>query len=73
VLRWPLTKGPFPRGLLYSLRGESPREKRGAQQAHDSLVNGHHAFALIGTALSKTNSVFQSSSLKVVLISPNAS
>ena len=33
----------------------------------------HHVFGLIGTALSKKISVFQSSSLKVVPISPNAS
>jgi hypothetical protein len=32
----------------------------------------HHAFGLIGAALSKKISVFQSSSLKVVPISPNA-
>jgi hypothetical protein len=32
----------------------------------------HHAFGVIGTALSKKISVFQSSSLKVVPISPNA-
>ena len=33
----------------------------------------YHAFGLIGTALSKKISVFQSSSLKVVPISPNVS
>jgi hypothetical protein len=33
----------------------------------------YHAFGLIGTALSKNISVFQSSSLKVAPISPNAS
>ena len=35
--------------------------------------DGYHAFGLIGTALSKKISVFRSSSLKVVPISPNAS
>jgi hypothetical protein len=33
----------------------------------------YHAFGLIGTALSKKIGVFQSSSLKVVSLSPNAS
>jgi hypothetical protein len=33
----------------------------------------YHAFGLLGTALSKKISVFQSSALKVVPISPNAS
>ena len=33
----------------------------------------YHAFGLIWTVLSKNISVFQSSSLKVVRISPNAS
>jgi hypothetical protein len=37
------------------------------------IVALYHAFGLIGTALSKKTSIFQSSSLKVVPISPNAS
>jgi hypothetical protein len=49
-------------GSLEVLRGKG--EGRGS---------GYHAFGLIATALSKNISVFQSSSLKVVPISPNAS
>jgi hypothetical protein len=36
------------------------------------LLIPYHAFGVIGTALSKTISVFRSSSQKVVQISPNA-
>ena len=39
---------------------------------HRASASYYHAFGLIGTALSKKISVFQSSSLKVVPISPNA-
>ena len=41
--------------------------------AEELAVRDHHAFGLIGTDLSKNISVFQSSSLKVVPISSNAS
>ena len=39
----------------------------------DNATEPYHAFGLIGTTFSKKISVFQSSSLKVVPISPNAS
>ena len=38
-----------------------------------TVINRYHAFGLIGTALSEMISVFQSSSLKMVPITPNAS
>ena len=42
-------------------------------ETRDQVRASHPCFGLIGTALSKKISVFQSSSLKVTPISPNAS
>ena len=42
-------------------------------ETRDQVRASHPCFGLIGTALSKKISVFQSGSLKVVPISPNAS
>jgi hypothetical protein len=46
---------------------------RSAGSCIDSTSPSYHAFGVIGTALSKKISVFHSSSLKVVPITPNAS
>ena len=43
-----------------------------AQRSARSAATQYHVFGLIGTALSKKISSFQSSSLKVAPISPNA-
>jgi hypothetical protein len=60
---------------LAALRGmgfERELACRTLEQARPTRAD-HHMFGVIGAALSKKISIFQSSSLKVVPITPNAS
>ena len=56
--------------------GSGPCRTYIPREVYDSLEPGvrlgYHALGLVGTALSKKISVFQSGSLKVVPIRPNA-